>query len=329
MTTSSPDEARRPWREAAFVKAVYGGEPFLVKPALAAGIITRQDVRARFRRIHPKVYARKTVELTAGQKVRAAWLWAGPGSVLCGGAAAMLHGESYFGPELVDDEVQLWLPHWRNAPPGVTVRGWPTRPDSVQTQGMASTTPARTAVDLARHLRSDVRAVAALDSMCRSGGADPDAIAAAAFGMAGQSGVRRVMGLLPEVDPLAESPKETEMRLIMNATNLPRFESQVEVRDELGALVSRLDLGNRRWKVGLQYDGGDHLQRDRRDADSTMMMRLAALGWEVRRVTQGMLYAPRTLVHFAHGVFEKQGWVFEKQGWRARGGDGAWIDRAS
>ena len=53
-----------------------------------------------------------------------------------------------------------------------------------------------------------------------------------------------------------------------------------------------------------------------------MMMRLAALGWEVRRVTQGMLYAPRTLVHFAHGVFEKQGW-------RARGGDGAWIDRAS
>lgn len=74
MTTSSPDEARRPWREAAFVKAVYGGEPFLVKPALAAGIITRQDVRARFRRIHPKVYARKTVELTAGQKVRAAWL---------------------------------------------------------------------------------------------------------------------------------------------------------------------------------------------------------------------------------------------------------------
>src|SRR5699024_2746660 len=105
MTTSSPDEARRPWREAAFVKAVYGGEPFLVKPALAAGIITRQDVRARFRRIHPKVYARKTVELTAGQKVRAAWLWAGPGSVLCGGAAAMLHGESYFGPELVDDEI--------------------------------------------------------------------------------------------------------------------------------------------------------------------------------------------------------------------------------
>ena len=34
-----------PRREAAFVRAIYGGEPFLVTSALAAGILTRQDLR--------------------------------------------------------------------------------------------------------------------------------------------------------------------------------------------------------------------------------------------------------------------------------------------
>lgn len=323
MATSKPDDgAGPPRREGAFVRAVYSGEPFLVRSALAAGIITRQDLRARFRGIHPKVYAWKTAELTYARKIRAAWLWGGSNSILCGGAAAVLHGEKYFGTELVDDEVQLWLPTWRTAPPGIVVRGWSARPESLRIRGMPATTPDRTAIDLARQLRSDTRAIAALDSMCNAGGTEPDAIAATGFVMAGQPGVRRVLGLLPEVDPLAESPKETEMRLIMGATDLPPFESQVEVRDELGGVVSRLDLGNRRWKVGLQYDGGDHLQRDRRDADSAMMMRLAALGWEVRRVTQGMLPTPRTLVHHVRGVFEKQGW-------RGDGGDGVWIDRAS
>ena len=325
MTSTSPDgTAYASWREAEFVRAIYGGEPFLVKPALAAGIITRQDLRARFRRIHPKVYAWKTAELTCARRIRAAWLWGGSSAIVCGGAAAVLHGERYFGTELVDDhnEVQLWLPAWRSAPAGIVVRGWSVRPDSVRIRGMSVTTPARTAIDLARQLRSDPRAIGALDSMCHAGGTDPDAIAAAAFGMAGQTGVRRVLGLLPAVDPLAESPKETEMRLIISATDLPSFQSQVEVRDELGGLVSRLDLGNRRWKVGLQYDGGEHLRRDRRDADSATMMRLAALGWEVRRVTQGMLHSPQTLVHFARGVFEKQGW-------RGDSGAGVWIDRAS
>ncbi len=72
--------------------------------------------------------------------------------------------------------------------------------------------------------------------------------------------------------------------------------------------MSRLDPANRKWKVGLQYDGHEHLTRARRDADSVAMLRLASLGWEVRRVTQGLLNTPRTLTRFVHGAFEKQGW---------------------
>lgn len=292
----------------AFVTAVYRGEPFLAKAALQAGVLTKADLRARFRRIHPRVFALKNAELTLEQKIRAAWLWGGPSTVICGGAAAHLAGEQYFGEEIVEDSVQLWRPVWRAPPPGIQVHRWPTPPSVVRVDGMAVTSPARTAIDMARHLTSDVRAIAALDSMCQSGRTNPDAIAAAAFEMAGQTGVRRVLGLLPMVDPAAESPKETEMRLMMAGSGLPGFESQVEVFDEFGTLVSKLDLGNRRWKVGLQYDGGEHLKRARRDHDSLTMMRLASLGWEVRRVTQGMLCAPGQLVGFAEVAFRRQGW---------------------
>lgn len=293
----------------AFVAAVFRGEPFLAKAALQAGVLTKQDLRARFRRIHPRVFARKNAELTSAQKIRAAWLWGGPSAVICGGAAAFLAGEQYFGDEIVEDKVQLWRPVWRSPPPGIVVHRWPLPPPVVRLDGMSVTSPARTAIDLARHLQSDVRAIAALDSMCQSGRTDPDAIASTAFEMAGHTGVRRVIGLLTMVDPGSESPKETEMRLIMMGSGLPRFEPQVKVFDESGTLISKLDLANRQWKVGLQYDGGEHLKRERRDHDSLTMMRLASLGWEIRRVTQGMLHTPDRLTGFAAVAFTRQGWT--------------------
>lgn len=293
---------------AQFVRAVFGGEPFLASAALAAGIVSRQDLRTRFRRVHPRIYVWKSAELTIHQKIRAAWLWAGSDAVLCGGAAAYLAGEEYFGEELVNAQVSLWRPQWRSPPPGIAAHRWRTAPESMQYSGMLLTPPARTAIDLARHLRSDVRAVAVMDSMCRSGGTTPDAIADAAFGMSGQTGVRRVVQLLPQVDPKSESPKETELRLQMANSDFPRFESQVEVHGEYGRLISRLDLGNREWKVGLQYDGEGHLKRERRDHDSMTTMRLTSLGWDVLRVTNGMLRTPRTLMGFVREAFERQGW---------------------
>lgn len=209
---------------------------------------------------------------------------------------------------MVDEQVSLWRPQWRTPPPGIVAHRWRSAPESIRYAGMSLTTPARTAIDLARNLSADVRAVAAMDSMCRTGRATPDAIAETAFGMAGNTGVRRVVELLPLVDPLSESPKETELRLQMAGSDLPQFESQVEIRGEYGALVSRLDLGNRQWKVGLQYDGEAHLKRERRDQDSMTTMRLASLGWDVLRVTHGMLRTPRTLRGFVREAFDRQGW---------------------
>ena len=290
------------------MNAVYRGEPFLGRVALKSGVLTRHDLQTRFRKVHPRVFALKSAEMNTPRTIRAAWLWAGPSSVVCGGAAAFLAGEQYFGADMVDDEVELWRPAFLTPPPGIVVRRWRTAPEYVHVGGMGVTTPARTAIDLARQLSSEVRAVAALDSMCRTGRATPETIAETAFRMSGQTGVRRVLSILPAVDPRAESPKETELRLVMAATDLPSLEPQVKVHDEHGRLVSRLDLGSREWKVGLQYDGEEHLRRERRDHDSMTTARLAALGWDAPRVTQGMLRAPSMLIGFARDAFQRQGW---------------------
>lgn len=292
-----------------FARAVYGGAPFRSAQALAAGVLTRHDLRTRFHRVHPRVYARSPDELTRDQRVRAAWLWAGSSSVLCGGTAAFLHGEVYFGPESVDDEVELWLPAWRTPPDGIRVRSWPVRSESAQLNGMAVSTPARTAIDLARLIPSDIRAVAALDAMCHSGGASPEAIAAAAQEMSGSAGVGRVIALLPSVDPRMESPKESEVRLLMRDSGLPPMQPQVTIYDERGVEVCRADFGNRRWKVGIEYDGKQHqIDRTRRDGDSLTAIRVAALGWRIPRITQGIIARPEMFLGFMRQAFEAQGW---------------------
>lgn len=255
------------------------------------------------------MYARRPAELTRDQRIRAAWLWAGPSSVLCGGAAAHLLGEEYFGKEVVDDAVELWLPTWRTPPPGIAVRSWRTRPDSVRRRGMDVTTPARTAIDLARALPSDIRAIAALDSMCSKGGADPAAIALTAAGMGGETGVGRVRRLLARVDPAMQSPKETEVRLFMAEAGLPPMDPQVTIYDEDGLRVCTVDFANRLWKVGIEYDGREHqIDPRRRDRDSLVAIRVAALGWRVPRITQGLLRSPRELVGHIRTAFEQQGW---------------------
>src|SRR6266540_2283164 len=64
--------------------------------ALASGVssatITRRLARGTWVRLLPRVYFAADHALTAEARLRAAGLWAGPNSTLCGVAAAWWHG---------------------------------------------------------------------------------------------------------------------------------------------------------------------------------------------------------------------------------------------
>lgn len=88
------------------------------------------------------------------------------------------------------------------------------------------------------------------------------------------------------MDPGAESPKETWLRLLIVRAGFPRPESQVPVYDQYGVLIGEVDHGWRDRKIAAEYDGGHHrtnpvvFRKDIRRIEA-----LLAEGWIVVRVT--------------------------------------------
>lgn len=61
---------------------------------------------------------------------------------------------------------------------------------------------------------------------------------------------------------------------------LPEPETNIELRDEYGAVRRRTDLGYREFKLAIEYDGRQHIERQRAwGADILRREDLANLGW--------------------------------------------------
>jgi very-short-patch-repair endonuclease len=78
---------------------------------------------------------------------------------------------------------------------------------------------------------------------------------------------------------------------------LPPPEPQLWVYDEFGVPVYRIDLGYEKRRVGIEYDGQSHLDRDRMRGDRFRLNWLATRGWTMRLFTDRDLYrTPHQLV---------------------------------
>ena len=102
----------------------------------------------------------------------------------------------------------------------------------------------------------------------------------------GRRGIRRAREALSLVDPGAESPCETWLRLLLIRAGFPRPQTQIPVYDEYGALVGVLDMGWQDLKLAVEYEG-DHHRTDRRrfNRDIRRAEALTELGWLNVRVT--------------------------------------------
>jgi hypothetical protein len=94
----------------------------------------------------------------------------------------------------------------------------------------------------------------------------------------------------------AGSPQESRLRLILVAGGLPRPVAQYEVRDPDGTFVARLDLGFPKHRLGAEYDGDHHRERDTFRRDLRRLNALRIRGWTVLRFTAADLYDPRRVV---------------------------------
>lgn len=119
--------------------------------------------------------------------------------------------------------------------------------------GRPATAPAWTAVEVARTLRRP-RALATLDAALRSGTCSRRELRRAVIRQAGRRGIVAVRDLLPLADPLAESPMESESRLMMIDGGLPPPVLQYEIVDRHHR-TWRVDFAWPEQRVAVEYDG--------------------------------------------------------------------------
>jgi hypothetical protein len=256
--------------------------PFIGSEALASGQLTRYELYRRCVGMYPDVYLPPDTQLTAVTRAQAAWLWSRRRGVIVGHSAAALHGAKWTDPHR-PAEIR-----YDNRHPPAGIRTWADylAEDEVEVvRGISATTPARTAFDIASRYPIDP-AFAAIDALSRATKlkmADAELIAQR---HKGRRGIRRARTAIDLVDPGAESPRETWLRLLLIRAGFPRPTTQIPVYDQYGQLVAVLDMGWEDLKVAAEYDGDQH-RTDRRafNKDIRRFETVTELGWIDVRVT--------------------------------------------
>jgi len=260
---------------------VDAGKPFIGSEALTCGELSRHQLRTRYHAVFPNVYLGKDIRPSLEQRIAAAWLWSNRRGIIAGAAAAALHGTQW-----IPEDVPVELVHDNpRAPRGVLTRRGVLKDGETQTiAGYAATTPERTAFDIGR--RGAVHsAVARLDALARATGFKIDDVLRVAQAHPRSPGLRRLETALELVDPGAQSPRETYLRLLFIDAGLPRPQTQIPVLGADGIPVAHLDMGWQEWMVAVEYDGDQH-RTDRRQyvKDIRRLKMLEEMGWITVRV---------------------------------------------
>jgi hypothetical protein len=259
-------------------------EPFIGSEAVAAGILNKAELAARYRRLFPDVYVMREADVDAKVRAIAGWLWSGRRGVVAGFAAAALHGSKW-----VDDTrvVELIHDNWRS-PAGIQTHGDRIEDDEIETvAGIPVTSSARTALDFGCWYPT-MTAVAGIDALARALEINATDVELLARKYPGRRGILRARQAMELFDAGAQSPKESWLRVVLIQAGLPRPQTQIAVLDELGNSIAYLDMGWEDVKVAVEYDGEQH-RVDRRQYtwDVRRLESLERLGWIVIRVVAG------------------------------------------
>jgi very-short-patch-repair endonuclease len=169
-------------------------------------------------------------------------------------------------------------------------------PEEIVTGTLVScTSPLRTWFDLARILSLDDLVIAG-DFLLRR--RNPlttiEALDAFLARKEGMAGYRRAMRARALMRANTDSPKETELRLLLIRHGLPEPGINIPIFDETGGWIQDPDLSYEKEKIAIQYDGGHHASPAQRRSDIFRDENARDAGWRVVVLTQWHLtpFAP-------------------------------------
>jgi very-short-patch-repair endonuclease len=96
-------------------------------------------------------------------------------------------------------------------------------------------------------------------------------------------GARQFRRVVEAAEPLAASPMETRLRMLLVLAKLPRPKAQVSLHDGHGRFLGRVDLYYAAHRLSIEYDGGTH--RTSLIEDNRRQNRLLSAGYRLLRFT--------------------------------------------
>ena len=280
-------------------------EPFRGSWAIAAGLYTRRQLESRCRRIYRDVWIDRRATTGFRELTLATGYWLNGDGVLSGFSASELHKAKW-----IEDDARpeaMSRSRWRCPPEIDVIRCNPPDADVMEVEGFKVTTPARTAFDLARRLEFE-KAVTAVDALANATHLTDDDLMAVYESHPHYPGRDRVPLVARAMDMGAESPTETVTRLTIVGHGLPRPETQIVVRDGSGGLAGHGDMGYRRVRVIVEYEGAHHGEDEQLEIDVERYYKFEQLGWHTIRVTKRMLREPWILVERVESALRAGGW---------------------
>lgn len=232
--------------------------PFRSAHAVGLGLTYQQLRGDRFRRLFRDVYVSAQLETTIELRCRGAELVLCDSAVFCGITAARLYGL----PVPADDKrIHVAVPADTPTPTrlrGLAVhRAW-LPPEHVRNwRGLRVQSPERAFLDLAATLpRVDL--VIAGDAMLHRALTTREALGGLVPVSRRRRGKRCAAAALPLLEPGAESPMETRLRMVLIDAGLPRPLANVDVFDEWGEWIARPDLLYPEAQIVIEYEGAHH-----------------------------------------------------------------------
>jgi hypothetical protein len=281
--------------------------PFIGSDAVSGGLLTRGQLAGpAWRRLFRNVYLHAGTRPDTLTWCQAANLALPPGGVLSHRAAAFTYGVNLLPATRPVIDVTVPLSVRMRPEPGLVVhRARLPDGDVVRRGGLFVTGPGRTAFDLGRHT-DRATGVVGLDALLHRRIIRPSDLVDISVGRAGWPGVLGFRAAAALARPGAESPMETRLRLCVVDGGLPEPRVQYEVFDADGLFVARLDLAYDEFRLGLEYDGDHHRERDRFQRDAVRGNRLRLCGWTVLRFTAPDVFRhPERLVAQVRGLLKR------------------------
>jgi hypothetical protein len=122
-------------------------------------------------------------------------------------------------------------------------------------------------------------------------------------------GAGAAMAVVPLLDPRSRSLPESETRLLLEFSGLPRPEVNLDVVDDAGVFLGCGDLVYLLWKLLIEYEGRQHAFDDHQfEGDIDRYAGFRKDGWEYVQVTKRKLGHPRTLTLEVHRALVARGY---------------------